>query len=66
MRMAVNNSARKSKLKYDDIRDLILSEEIRRKNVNIDNPQDQAFVTENKSKGRSRGRSRGGSRIPND
>ena len=62
MRMVVNNSARKSKLKYDDIRDLILSEEIRRKDVNIDNPQDQAFVMENKSKGRSRG----GSRIPND
>ena len=55
MRMAVSNSARKSKLKYDDIRDLILSEEVRRRGANIDNAQDQAFVMENKSRGRSRG-----------
>ena len=40
MRMAVSNSARKSKLKYIDIRDLILSEEIHRRNANIDNAQD--------------------------
>ena len=55
MRMTVSNSVGKSKLKYDDIRDLILSEEVRRRDANIDNTQDQAFVTENKSKGRSRG-----------
>ena len=54
MRMAVSNSARKSKLKYVDIRDLILSEEIHRRNANIDNEEDQVFVTENKSRGRSR------------
>ena len=58
MRMAVSNFARKNKLKYDDIWDLILSEEIRRRDANIDNAQDQAFVTENKS--------RGGSKGPND
>ena len=40
MRMAVSNSARKSKLKYVDIQDLILSEEIHRRNVNIDNEED--------------------------
>ena len=55
MRMAVSNSTGKSKLKYDDIRDLILSEDVRMIYANIDNAQDQAFVTENKSRGRSRG-----------
>ena len=55
MRMAVSNSADKRKLKYDDIRDLILSEEVRKRDANIDNVQDQAFVTENKSRGRSIG-----------
>ena len=33
MRMAVSNSTEKEKLKYNDIRDLILAEEIRRKNA---------------------------------
>ena len=37
MRMVVNNSARKNKLKYDDIRDLILSEEVRRRDAGIKN-----------------------------
>ena len=55
MRMMVSNSARKSKFKYDDIRDLILSEEVHRRDANIDNAQDQVFVTENKSRGRSKG-----------
>ena len=54
-RMAMSNSVGKSKLKYDDIRDLILSEEIRRRDTNIDNAQDQDFVTKNKSRDRSRG-----------
>ena len=54
MRMAVSNFVGKSKLKYDDIRDLILSEEVHKRDVNIDNAQDQAFVTEKKSRGRSR------------
>ena len=55
MRIVVINSAGKSKLKYDDIQDLILSEDVCRRDANIDNAQDQTFVTENKSKGRSRG-----------
>ena len=54
MRMTVSNSAGKSKLKYDDIRNLILSEEVHRRDANRDNAQDQAFVTENKSRGRSK------------
>ena len=55
MRMAVSNSAGKSKLKYDDIRNLILSEKVCRRDANIDNAQDEAFVTENESRGRSKG-----------
>ena len=55
MRVAVSNSARKSKLKYDDIWDLILSEEVCKRDANIDNAQDETFVIENKSRGRSRG-----------
>ena len=51
--MAVSNSAGKSKLKYDDIRDLILSEEVCRRDAGISNAQDQALVMENKGKNRS-------------
>ena len=43
MRMMMSNFARKSKLKYDDIRDLILSEEVHRRDANIDNAQDQTI-----------------------
>ena len=50
----MSNSAGKRKLKYDDIRDLILSEEVDRRDANIDNAQDQAFVMKNKSRGRSK------------
>ena len=52
---AVSNSAGKSKLKYDDIRDLILSEEVRRRDVGSNNAQDQALVMENRGKHRSKG-----------
>ena len=55
MRMAVNNSAGKSKLKYDDIQDLILSEEVCRRDAGISNAQDQALVMENRGRNRSRG-----------
>ena len=54
IRMTMSNSARKRKFKYDDFRDLILSEEVHRRDANIDNVQDQAFVMENKCRGRSR------------
>ena len=39
--MAVSNFVGKSKLKYDDIRDLILSEEVHKRDANIDNAQDR-------------------------
>ena len=55
MRIAVSNSAGKSKLKYDDIRDLILSEEVRRRDAGSNNAQDQALVMENRGKNRSKG-----------
>ena len=55
MRIAVNNSVGKSKLKYDDIRDLILSEKVRKRNAGINNAQDQTLITENKGRNRSRG-----------
>ena len=51
----VSNFAGKSKLKYDDIRDLTLSKEFHRRDMNIDNAQDQAFVTENKNRDKSKG-----------
>jgi hypothetical protein len=35
--MAVSNSVGKGKLKYDDIRDLILSEEVRKRDAGIEN-----------------------------
>uniref|UniRef100_A0A2N9FQY2 CCHC-type domain-containing protein n=1 Tax=Fagus sylvatica TaxID=28930 RepID=A0A2N9FQY2_FAGSY len=56
MRMAVSNSAGKGKLKYDDIRDLILSEEVRRRDACIDNAEGQAFVTENRGRSRNKWR----------
>ena len=37
IRMVVSNSAGKGKLKYDNIQDLILSEEVRRRDASIDN-----------------------------
>ena len=55
IRMAVSNSAGKSKLKYDDIQDLILSEEVHRRDASTNNAQDQALVMENRGRNRSRG-----------
>ena len=54
MRMAVSNSAGKDKLKYDDIRDLILSKEVHRRDAGIDNAEDQALVIENRGESRSK------------
>ena len=54
MKMTVSNSAGKSKLKYNDIQDLILSEEVCRKDAGINNAQDQALVMENSGRNRSK------------
>jgi hypothetical protein len=54
MRMAVSNFAGKGKLKYDDIRDLILSEKVRRRDACIDNAEGRAFVIENRGRSRNK------------
>jgi hypothetical protein len=56
MRMAMSNSVWKGKLKYVDIRDLILSEEVRRRDASIDNAEGQAFVTENTGRSKNKWR----------
>ena len=73
MRMAVSNSADKAKLKYDDIRDLVLAEEARRKDsgellgsgsaLNVDyrgkgNNRDYKGLNRGRSKSKNRGKSR--------
>ena len=73
MRMAVSNSAGKAELKYDDIRDLVLTEEVRRKDsgellgsrsaLNVDyrgrgNNRDYKGSNMGRSKFRNRGKSR--------
>jgi len=72
MRTAVSNSARKSKLKYDDIRDLILAEEVRRKdsgensgstlNINTRGRRHDIGLSRGRSKSRYRSKSKFGPR----
>ncbi|KAB5511771.1 hypothetical protein DKX38_028799 [Salix brachista] len=68
MRMAVSNSAGKSKLNYDDIRDLILVEEVHRRDsgetsglssaLNVDSRGRAQFRNSNRGKSKSRGKSK--------
>ena len=51
--MTVSNSVKKDGLKYDDIRDLILSEKVRRRDTGIDNLEEQALVIKNRGRSRS-------------
>ena len=77
MRMAISNSVGKAKLKYDDIRDLVLVEEVRRKdsgellglgstlNVNYKgkgNNRDYKGSNKGRSKFKNRGKSKSYSR----
>ena len=77
MRMTISNSAGKTKLKYDDIRDLILAEEVRRKDfgellglgstLNVDywgrgNNRDYKGSNMGRSKSKNRGKSKSYSR----
>ena len=55
MRIVMSNSAGKSKLKYDNIRYLILSKEVRRRDAGTNNAQDQALAMENSGRNRSGG-----------
>ena len=54
MRMAVSNSTGKEKLKYNDIRDLILAEEIRRRDASETSGSDFALNLETRGKGNDR------------
>ena len=54
MRMAVRNSTGKEKLKYNDIQDLILAEEIRRRDASETSGSDFALNLETRGKGNDR------------
>ena len=54
MRMAVSNSTGKEKLKYNDIRDLILAEEIRRKDAGETSGFGSALNLETRGRGNDR------------
>ena len=54
MRMAVSNSTEKEKFKYNDIRDLILAEEIRRKDAGESSGFGSALNLETRGRGNDR------------
>ena len=54
MRMVVSNSIRKEKLKYNDIRDLILTEEIRRRDTSETSGSSSAQNLETRGRGSDR------------
>ena len=54
MRLAVSNSTGKEKLKYNDIRDLVLVEEIRRRNASETLWSDSALNLETRDRGNDR------------
>ncbi|KAL6351305.1 hypothetical protein AAG906_035097 [Vitis piasezkii] len=59
MRMAVSNSTGKEKLKYNDIRDLILVEEIRQRDAGKTSRSGSALNLETKGKGNDRNSNQG-------
>ena len=65
IRMAVSNSTRKEKLKYNDIRDLILAEEIRRRDAGETSGSSSALNLETKGRGNDRNSNRGRSKFKN-
>ena len=60
--MAVSKSAGKSKLKYEDIRDLILSEEVRRRDVGETSSSGSALNLETRGRGKDKNFSQGRSK----
>uniref|UniRef100_A0A2N9G6Q3 CCHC-type domain-containing protein n=1 Tax=Fagus sylvatica TaxID=28930 RepID=A0A2N9G6Q3_FAGSY len=62
MRMAVSNSAGKGKLKYNDIRDLILGEEVRRRDAGETSSSGSALNLEARGRGKDRNYNRGRSK----
>ncbi|CAN1807780.1 Retrovirus-related Pol polyprotein from transposon TNT 1-94 [Linum perenne] len=66
MRTSVSNSTGKEKLKYSDIRDLILNEEIRRKDSGEASTSGSALNVEGRGRNPYRGYGRGRSRSRNE
>jgi len=62
VRMAVSNSAGKSKLSYEDVRDLVLGEEVRRKDAGETSGSGAALNLEEKGRGQERNSGRGRSK----
>ncbi|KAB5521580.1 hypothetical protein DKX38_025899 [Salix brachista] len=62
MRMAVSNSAGKSKLNYDDIRDLILAEEVRRRDSGEISGSRSALNVDSRGRAQNRNLNRGRSK----
>ena len=62
MRITVSNSTRKEKLKYNDIRDLILAEESRRRDASETLGSSSALNLETKGKGNDRNSNQGKSK----
>ena len=65
MRMAVSNSTGKEKLKYNDIRDLILAKEIRRRDAGETSGSSSALNLETRGRGNDRNSNRGRSKSRN-
>ena len=65
MRMAVSNSIGKEKLKYNDIRDLILAKEIRRRDAGESSGSGSALNLETRGRGNDRNSNRGRSKSKN-
>ena len=63
--MTVSNSTRKEKLKYNDIRDLILAEEIRRRDAGKSSGFGSALNLETRGRGNNRNSNRGRSKYRN-
>ena len=59
MRMVVSNSTGKEKLKYNDIRDLILTEEIRKRDASEISRSDSVLNLETRSRGNNKNSNRG-------
>ena len=65
MRMVVSNSTGKEKLKYNDIRDLILTEKIRRRDAGETSRSGSALNLETRGRGNNRNSNQGRSKSRN-
>ena len=65
MRMAISNSTRKENLKYNDIRDLIMAEEFRKRDASETSGSSFALNLETRGRGNNRNSNRGRSKSKN-